>query len=132
MSNFSIGDRARILEGDYKDFLGTVARKGEMDDMPFVYVCLDAVADGGLKQFKPGMLTRIEAPETVNHPSHYNQARVECIDIIEDLGLNFNLGSALKYIWRAGRKDDLVKDLEKARWYLDRELTRLESQREPK
>jgi len=62
----------------------------------------------------------------VNHPPHYNlhSSGVECIDIVE--GFNFNLGSAIKYIWRAGLKtDDQVTDLEKAKWYICREIDRL-------
>ena len=62
--------------------------------------------------------------ERVNHPSHYNAGRIEVIDFIEDQNLNFNLGNAVKYISRAGKKDPAKfrEDLEKAIWYLNREL----------
>lgn len=63
--------------------------------------------------------------EMVNHPSHYQgKDGMECIDIIESYELDFKLGSALKYILRAGRKDPSKKreDLEKAIWYLKRSL----------
>lgn len=60
----------------------------------------------------------------VNHPQHYNQGEIECIDIIEMLGLNFALGSALKYIWRADIKGNPIEDLEKAAWYIQREIER--------
>jgi len=62
--------------------------------------------------------------DKVNHPTHYNQARVECIDIIEDLGLNYHEGCAIKYIWRAGTKDPArySEDLRKAVWYLNRAI----------
>ena len=53
----------------------------------------------------------------------------EPIDVIEDWNLGFNLGNAVKYISRAGRKDDVITDLEKARWYLDREITKLKLNR---
>lgn len=61
----------------------------------------------------------------VNHPPHYKQhpSGVECIQITE--WMNFNLGNAVKYIWRAGDKGDILEDLKKARWYLDREIKRL-------
>lgn len=61
----------------------------------------------------------------VSHPPHYTKhpSGVECITITEHF--NFNLGSAIKYIWRAGQKNSEIQDLEKARWYLDREITRL-------
>ena len=62
--------------------------------------------------------------EKVNHPSHCNAGRIEVIDFIEDQNLNFNLGNAVKYISRAGKKDPkkFREDLEKAIWYLNREL----------
>ena len=63
-----------------------------------------------------------QGEEIVEHPAHYNHGKFECIDIIEDLKLNFNLGSCLKYLWRLGMKDDEITELEKAKWYLDREL----------
>lgn len=62
--------------------------------------------------------------EKVNHPSHYNQG-IEAIDIIESWGLNFSLGNAIKYILRAPHKGNQVEDLEKAIWYLNRELERI-------
>lgn len=62
--------------------------------------------------------------DPVNHPPHYraHPSGVECIEITEHMG--FNLGNAMKYIWRADLKDAPVQDLEKARWYLDREIGR--------
>jgi hypothetical protein len=58
-------------------------------------------------------------------PDHYkltvNGVEIQCIDVIEALGLGFNLGSALKYAWRFGRKHDrLDEEIGKCRWYLDR------------
>lgn len=64
--------------------------------------------------------------DNVNHPSHYTShpSGVECIQITEHM--NFNIGNAMKYLWRAGLKsDDAREDLMKARWYADRELERL-------
>ena len=63
--------------------------------------------------------------EMVNHPTHYNRGKYEAIDIIESLEMNFNLGNAFKYLFRAGHKDDIVQELKKARWYIDREIQRL-------
>ena len=65
--------------------------------------------------------------EMVNHPSHYNMGKYEAIDVIEDWQLNFNLGNTVKYISRAGHKDDIVQDLKKALWYLEREIKRIEN-----
>lgn len=63
----------------------------------------------------------------VNHPAHYNQGKIECIDFIEDAGLNFHRGNAVKYIVRAGHKLNEIEDLEKAVWYLTREINRLKN-----
>lgn len=63
----------------------------------------------------------------VDHPSHYNSGSIEVIDAIEDWDLGFSLGNAIKYIARAGKKsqDTYIQDLEKAVWYLNRELQRV-------
>ena len=62
----------------------------------------------------------------IGHPSHYNVGNIEAIDVIEDWKLNFSLGSAVKYICRAGHKDGNTKlqDLQKAAWYINREIER--------
>lgn len=54
------------------------------------------------------------------NPDHYRVDGLECIDVIEKLKLPFHLANALKYIWRAGRKNSAIEDIKKARWYLDR------------
>ena len=64
--------------------------------------------------------------EMVDHPKHYNMGKYEAIDVIEDWQLNFNLGNTVKYISRAGHKDNIIQDLKKALWYLIREINRLE------
>ena len=66
--------------------------------------------------------------EKVNHPNHYNKhpSGVECITITEHMG--FNLGSAVKYIWRADLKNDAMEDLKKAAWFIDREIKIREKQ----
>ena len=62
--------------------------------------------------------------EMVDHPRHYNMGKYEVIDVIEDWNLGFNLGNTVKYIGRAGHKDNVLQELKKARWYLDREIDR--------
>lgn len=54
--------------------------------------------------------------------SHYKQGKIEAIDLIESYNLNFNLGNAIKYIARCNYKNDKVNDLNKAIWYIEREL----------
>ena len=64
--------------------------------------------------------------EKINHPNHYQGEGLEVIDVIEAFNLNFNLGNTIKYVLRAGRKDSKIEDLEKARWYISREIMRME------
>lgn len=66
--------------------------------------------------------------DVINHPPHYkSKSGLEAIDVIEGFGLGFHLGNVVKYILRAGRKDHLLQDLRKSRWYLDREIRAHES-----
>jgi hypothetical protein len=64
----------------------------------------------------------ITEPDMVNHPPHYGKhpSGVECITIIEHM--TFNLGSAIKYLWREGLKGNSDEDLHKAIWYINREI----------
>jgi hypothetical protein len=70
-----------------------------------------------------------EKHDPVNHPAHFTGGGVECIDAIEaaDYGPGFNRGNAIKYLWRAGKKDPAkeLEDLQKAQWYLNREIERV-------
>jgi hypothetical protein len=63
--------------------------------------------------------------DNVNHPRHYTKhpSGVECIQITEHM--TFNLGNAVKYIWRADLKGKQVEDLKKAVWYINREIERI-------
>jgi hypothetical protein len=65
--------------------------------------------------------------EQVNHPPHYRPGLYEAINVIEAWELGFCLGNAVKYICRAGSKNDAATDLEKARWYIEREIQRLQA-----
>lgn len=66
-------------------------------------------------------------PDYVERPPHYTKhpSGVECIQITEHMG--FNLGNALKYIWRCDLKHDAVEDLRKALWYINREVSKRET-----
>ena len=83
-----------------------------IETSPGVYVDADKIDQGG--------------NDPVNHPGHYTShpSGVECIQITEHMG--FNLGNALKYIWRAGLKHDAIEDMNKAVFYLNREIARRE------
>ena len=66
---------------------------------------------------------------TVDHPAHYCYSKYEPKDVIRDWGLNFNLGSAVKYIARAGRKDDILQELNKAKQFIEFEIEAIEKER---
>ena len=68
------------------------------------------------------LLAQLKGHDPVNHPKHYTNhpSGVECIQITRHMG--FNLGNAMKYIWRADLKNDAIEDLEKAVWYLKDEI----------
>lgn len=110
-----------------------------MDDKDWYYLFLrqaDAIYNVNKDDLRivfidevPETPTRTETEfDNVNHPKHYTEGRkYEPIEVIEDWKLDFCLGNALKYISRAGRKDETktIEDLEKAKWYIDREIRNL-------
>lgn len=69
----------------------------------------------------------IQPADVINHPPHYtgHPSGVECITITRHM--NFNVGNAVKYLWRAGLKGATVEDLRKAAWYIADEIKRLET-----
>ena len=90
-----------------------------METQPKDNVC---TANYGGRSSSPSSST-----SAVNHPEHYNQhpSGTECIQVAEHF--NFNLGNVIKYVWRAGLKYETQQreDLEKAAWYLRREIVRI-------
>ena len=68
--------------------------------------------------------------KNVDHPDHYTQhpSGIECIDVTEHM--NFCLGNAVKYIWRADLKGKSIEDLQKAKWYIEREIARRQAKTE--
>ena len=66
--------------------------------------------------------TEFIMPDPVNHPAHYTTGGIETIDFIEAKNLNYNLGNCVKYITRADHKGNRIQDLQKAKWYLEREI----------
>ena len=73
----------------------------------------------------------VKSKSNVVHPSHYAEGRqFEPIDVIEDWNLDFCLGNVVKYISRAGRKDNIIQDLEKAQFYLNYKIEQLKKGKE--
>jgi hypothetical protein len=81
-------------------------------------------------QFEAARMLLNKPNDLVNHPQHYKSGGIETADFIEAKGLNFHLGNVVKYVSRAGLKEGSTKlqDLQKARWYLDRQIKLLEKQ----
>lgn len=82
-------------------------------------------------------IIKSQSTEHVNHPSHYNQGGIECIDAIEESTkhlsgpLGFNIGNCDKYNWRLGLKNPtragVIEDLEKSKWYIERAISYVKS-----
>lgn len=134
MSTYKIGDRVRITDtspdGYYqKGVIGEVVGRGPR-------ACNSLVSwVPGVTTWEEGACVYVEhedmelvtEDDSVNHPAHYNSGKIEVIDFIEDQQFTYFLGNVVKYVSRAGKKDPAktVEDLRKARFYLDREITRL-------
>lgn len=73
-----------------------------------------------------------QAADPVNHPAHYKSNNgLEAINVIDAFDLGFDLGNAVKYILRAGKKGDALMDLRKAVWYLEHRIAKLQGSRRP-
>lgn len=83
------------------------------------------------EKLQPTVVTKEQCFDPVEHPSHYTEGReYEPKDVIYDWGLDFNLGSAVKYISRAGRKDDIIQDLKKAQQFIQFEIDAIQKKRD--
>lgn len=112
-----------IEEKVEEGWLGRGAAVSFMRDTTFSKTETHRVIEGP----NQGDLISVPAPDMVNHPPHYtaHPKGIECIDVIEDNPF-LNLGNAMKYIWRVswGSKGRDIEDLEKAVWYVQREIKR--------
>lgn len=108
-----IGDELDAMRGKVRDALDPLTPTGQAGDI------IEAAR---------GKARLVEVEDPVHNPRHYNvhPSGVECITITEHF--TFNLGNTIKYIWRAGEKGSRIEDLEKARWYLDREIAKLKAE----
>jgi hypothetical protein len=90
---------------------------------PMPQKTIQQITEESLKIIADGMGIDFKK-DVVNHPPHYtaHPSGVECIQVTEHM--NFCLGNAVKYIWRADLKDNAIEDLKKAVWYVNREIER--------
>ena len=104
-----------------------------LDALDVEFDCLDyndfelETEEKAKEEPKPQVVSTMPKDNPVSHPSHYTDGKIEVIDFIEDKGLNFNRGNAVKYLCRAGKKDPAkeIEDLEKAMWYISHEIERM-------
>jgi len=110
---------AKTLGAD-KKYIRTVRREGAQK------LQVERNHDPKVVKAEKEYIKRVEAlykkPDPVNHPPHYKVGGIEVIDFIEAKDLSFRLGNVIKYVSRAGKKGDPIEDLEKALWYLQREI----------
>ena len=116
----------------------------ETDEYTDTYSCVfDEMSDDMLnkcynwyKELDPSACENAEAKEPdvdmVNHPSHYTQGGIECIDALKAATVSKTgieavcTANAIKYLWRYEEKNG-VEDVKKARWYIDRLIKELEN-----
>lgn len=94
-----------------------------VEDSPYDLITM---ADNDTVWRVQGVAENSKESDPVNHPAHYTShpSGIECIQITEHMG--FNLGNAMKYVWRADLKGDAIDDLKKAAWYINREIEKRE------
>lgn len=96
------------------------------DPLPtWEYHCTNCEANKNFLLHRESLMKTEPKHDPVNHPKHYIKGGIETIDVIEAFELNFQLANCCKYILRHGDKNGL-EDLKKARWYLDREISKQE------
>lgn len=98
-------------------------------EIGFSYETVARITEPGSLAITPTPLDETEpADDPVSHPTHYTShpSGIECIDVARHMG--FNLGNAVKYIWRCNLKRDAIEDLRKAVWYLQDEIAKREAE----
>lgn len=136
--SFKVGDKVRFLPSAK---LRYEYRKSENLDIPGEVVNVYAIgavevrlASGSVYDYASYEVELVKEKtnpvdpkkELVNSPDHYKSSGMEAIDVIESFNLGFNLGNTVKYILRCGKKDSELQELKKAKWYLEREISRRE------
>jgi hypothetical protein len=125
---FDVGTKLRILvDRPYGAHLsrGEIVEVTKFEDVIHVNNRWTLLVEGHGKHFiHEPVLPSTPSGDAINHPSHYNQGKIEVIEFIEDKNLGFHLGNAVKYISRAGKKDPAkeIEDLKKAVWYVERQI----------
>lgn len=126
MSKFKVGDKVKCIDGSNYLYINqneiyTVSKTDENK------IILEGINTGyayKAEHFRLVEEVNKNMKNNVNHPSHYTKG-IEAIDYIESWNMNFNAGNAIKYITRAPYKSNELEDLQKALWYIQREIDRI-------
>ncbi len=113
------------LEVKYIDYINNSTvffRKNTFKLLYSNYSCAGGLPEITYSDFIASLESTEQQPDMVNHPPHYTVNGIEVIDVIDAFKLNFNMGNALKYLLRADRKGNKEQDINKAIWYLQREI----------
>ena len=131
--NKKVTDIAKDLGVKYQ-YAYVVKRKMDTKYIPKQYLTKKTIAkmQAGRMIENPQIIEipiTMEEPEhdPVNHPAHYKYGGIETIDFIEAKELGYNLGNVVKYVTRSDHKGNRKEDLEKALWYLTREINSINS-----
>ena len=126
----------RFITIDTKDRSGYFAEKGE-ENMRHGMFSNDEIvlnSDRSREELSKEDI-QLDYDDAVNHPQHYTQSGIECIDAIDSVtsgyerpGHGYYAGQVLKYIWRAPFKGQYLQDLEKAQWYLNRLVKKVQDE----
>lgn len=115
-----------LIQVEYND-MSVYVHENYIDSFEEVMKKVDELNAAGTDRHSiPCKYSVVEVPtgDNVNHPKHYNTIDgIECLDVAETF--NFNLGNAIKYIWRSSFKGKQLEDLKKAAFYVNREIERL-------
>jgi hypothetical protein len=127
-TKFKVGDWVLVIDSDRAMHGKTGQVQRYETDMPRPYLVLSTCGscDGWYRgdelEPDPAVNERLIV-DNVNHPPHYNQGSIECIDAIKAATgsgfVKYCTGNVIKYLWRYDNKGGL-EDLKKAAWYLDR------------
>jgi hypothetical protein len=121
-----VADALGLKSAYVSSVMWAAKQKAKPVKVPKKTINLPKVGDtvGGLVLSEPMQVEMFEPkPDPVNHPAHYKYGGIETIDFIEAKELGYNLGNVVKYLTRADHKGNRKQDLEKAKWYLERELS---------
>lgn len=131
MSKFKVGDKVKVIGGAYSvtatGSYGEVISKVDVDNN--VKVCFEHIVDEPSRENEAYWIDVNYLQlmtDNINSPAHYTQGSIQPLEYIEANELNFHEANVIKYITRARRKGKHLEDLNKAKFYIEREIQNLE------